>query len=29
MVELRWNRINGRYEDTIASETPAHWQERG
>jgi len=26
VVELHWNPVNGRYEDTIARETPAHWQ---
>jgi twinkle protein len=28
MVELRWNPVNGRYEDTVAKETPRYWQER-
>jgi twinkle protein len=26
VAELHWNPINGRYEDTISRDTPAHWQ---
>jgi twinkle protein len=28
MVELRWNKVNGRYEDTLDTLTQTHWQEQ-
>jgi len=28
VVELHWNPVNGRYEDTVAKDTQAHWQAR-
>ena len=27
LVELHWNVVNGRYEDTVARDIPTHWQE--
>jgi twinkle protein len=28
MVELRWNKLNGRYVDTLDTPTKTHWQEQ-
>ena len=29
LIELHWNVVNGRYEDTVVRDTPTHWQEGG